>query len=400
MHNNNNNKMSKLPPPNPYFRDQLLTYLGNKRKLIDHFIHLFQQQPSGFTFLDGFCGSGIISRVAKSYAGKIYANDWEYYAYCINACYLSNPTSSDRSMIESWIDQMNESVEKKSHEASSPSSFIYGNYTAHNDDNIHRHERVFFTAENGRRIDRYRQYIEDRIPNPYKMYLLGPLLIECGKKNNTCGYFNSFYTYQGIGKLGGKNGNDLQRICQPIHIPYPIFSSLQPEVVVTQQDINQYVRTISNPHQWVDIAYFDPPYNKHPYGTFYFLLNVIAEFKTDSPLPTNYRGQSNDWKRSPYNSVSKSSRAMEDLIQHTYAKQIWVSYHNHGILSPSTMESILRRYGRLEIQTFPHKTYNRLTGQGDKFRQKKKEPVIEYLYILHRHTSSTFREMQNTTYVH
>ena len=37
----------------------------------------------------------------------------------------------------------------------------------------------------------------------------------------------------------------------------------------------------------VDLAYFDPPYNQHPYGSNYFMLNIINGGK-----PVAYSGRS------------------------------------------------------------------------------------------------------------
>jgi len=40
--------------------------------------------------LDGFSGSGVVSRNLKRYANLLYTNDLELYSYIINKCYLSN----------------------------------------------------------------------------------------------------------------------------------------------------------------------------------------------------------------------------------------------------------------------------------------------------------------------
>ena len=39
----------------------------------------------------------------------------------------------------------------------------------------------------------------------------------------------------------------------------------------------------------VDIAYLDPPYNQHPYGSNYFMLNLIASYKKPSQI-SNSKG--------------------------------------------------------------------------------------------------------------
>ena len=29
----------------------------------------------------------------------------------------------------------------------------------------------------------------------------------------------------------------------------------------------------------LDLAYFDPPYNQHPYGSNYFMLNLLVHYR-------------------------------------------------------------------------------------------------------------------------
>jgi adenine-specific DNA-methyltransferase len=357
-----------------YYKDQIITYIGNKRKLVSLFKELFESRGKDIIFFDGFAGSGIVSRVAKGYASKVYCNDWEYYSYVINKCYLGNPGEGDVERIKAMIDEVNTERHK-----TQGASYIYKHYSPVDDTTIKPHERVFFSSKNGRIIDNMRHYIENNVPEDLKLYILAPLLYESSVKNNTCGYFNSYYKDEGVGKLGGKNSNDLGRICKEIKLPYPVLLVNDCEVVVSCEDTNEYVKHMP----YVDIAYYDPPYNKHPYGTFYFMLNEIAKWDYTKNVPENFRGQDNDWQRSDYNSFSKSKRSFETLIENTKAGEIWVSYNNNGIIPIHEMESILKKYGVVEKVDIEHKTYNRLLGQGDKFRTKKnKAKITESLFIL------------------
>jgi adenine-specific DNA-methyltransferase len=390
---------------NNFLNKQLLTYLGNKRELKDWFINYLQQQinmkPSySYSFLDGFSGSGIISRCAKIIPNisDIYCNDWEYYSYIYNSCYLSNvPIHSNKfKNISYYIDKCNQNKLV----SQNCNNYIYGNYTPLDDNNIQLYDRCFYTSKNGIIIDNIRNYINKYIPEEYQKYCIGSLLYECSVKNNTCGYFNSFYKSEKqcedifnnnkiqIGKYGGKNSNDLKRITADIELPIPVFSSINKNITISCQDMNKYVETMTP----VDITYYDPPYNKHPYGTFYFMLNEIAEYNTNKILPKHnesIRGQSNDWKRSDYNSFSKAEIAFEKLIENTKSNKIIVSYYNKGIISIDNMKNILEKYGSVEIINFDHKPYHKLIGQGSKFiskieTKKNNSKLNEYLFILNK----------------
>ena len=191
------------------------------------------------------------------------------------------------------------------------------NYTPNDDNNIKKNERAFFTRENGIIIDNLMNDISEFNSNE-KHYYLAPLITECSIHNNCGGQFNSFYKKDGIGHWGGKNENALNRIKTPIKLNMPIFTPWECKVNILNDDVNQVVKTLPQ----MDITYYDPPYNKHPYGTYYFMLNVINDWKPNLKVPNNVRGQKNDWKRSRFNSLNSADSAMEELIRDTKSNYI------------------------------------------------------------------------------
>ena len=78
-----------------YLTEQIITYLGNKRKLLDNIANevqsiLNEMEVEKAVICDLFSGSGVVSRKLKQYATRLYANDLEQYSYIINDCYLTN----------------------------------------------------------------------------------------------------------------------------------------------------------------------------------------------------------------------------------------------------------------------------------------------------------------------
>ena len=73
-----------------YLFNQLIPYIGNKRKLLG-LIHraLGHTSPEEGTLVDFFAGSGVVSRMAKRLGYRVIANDWEPYARAINECYVA-----------------------------------------------------------------------------------------------------------------------------------------------------------------------------------------------------------------------------------------------------------------------------------------------------------------------
>ena len=92
-------------------------------------------------------------------------------------------------------------------------------------------------------------------------------------------------------------------------------------------DTNQWIKDIPE----VDLVYYDPPYNKHPYSIYFFMLDIINDWNLDLDIPNSNRGQPKTWFKSPYNSFTNAKSAFEDLIKHTKSKFILLSYNNGGI---------------------------------------------------------------------
>ena len=189
-----------------YLSNHLLTYIGNKRKLLP-FIekeiitikHLLNKEL--VSIADLFSGSGSVSRLCKYHSHTLYVNDLENYSYMINQCYLIN--SKDKDIIKKSIDELNNLDYTKE-------GIICNYYSPKNTKDIQENERVFYTRENALIIDTIRDKI-NTYPKNIQPYLLGPLLIKAGRHTNTSGIFRGFHKKDTIGHFGGKNENDLGR---------------------------------------------------------------------------------------------------------------------------------------------------------------------------------------------
>lgn len=368
---------------NNYFKDQIITYMGNKRKLLDVIEDAIDDvvvrlDKKSLSFGDGFSGSGIVSRLLKTKCNNLYVNDIAGYSHTINLCYLSNPSSQTQQKIKQYIDRANE-LAKDFEEVENP--FISLHWSPNNK-NISKSDRAYFTYENGKRIDVLRNYIES-IPKKYIPYVLAPLIVECSIHNNTNGQFSAFYKDEsGKGKYGGKNEIDIKRITAPIHIPYPIFYNNKCKVHCSQNDTNEWVKQFQN-REPLDIVYYDPPYNKHPYNIYYFLLDIINDWDTTVEIPNSNRGQPLNWRTSNYNSLKNAKNAMIDLLKNTNARYILLSYNDGGIIPIPELDKLLQENEK-EVTKIPinHKTYNKLKGISNYKREKEYTNVKEFLYII------------------
>lgn len=355
-----------------YLKDQIITYLGNKRKLLD-FIgesidEIFKNENiNKAKFFDGFSGSGIVSRYLKRFSSDLYVNDFEEYTYCINSCYLSNKSEID-------IDKITEINKKLNNcKLNGNGGIIRKYYSPIDDNNIQKDDRVFYSNSNALIIDNIRSMIDD-VEENYKKYFIAPLLYKSSVHTNTSGVFKGFYKDKITkkGKFGGTGENALSRILGEIDLPIPIFSEYECNVNIFNENTNELVKKLPE----VDITYYDPPYNQHPYGSNYFMLNLIYKNKEPKNI-SKISGIPDDWKKSPYYKKSDVKKSFNELISNTRSKYILLSYNNEGLMNSDEIIEILNKYGDVKLKT---KKYN--TFRGGKNLNNRDIHVQEFLYIL------------------
>jgi adenine-specific DNA-methyltransferase len=369
----------------PYFTKQILTYMGNKRKFIGPLNNILlelektlNKQKGEILIGEGFSGSGILSRLFKTHASHLFTNDIAGYSKTLNSCYLSNISNYDKEKINKIIDAANNFVDNNKKE--NYEKFISVYWSDFGEKNT-KSSRSYFTEENAIRIDKYMHFIKNKTHKSIQHFLLGPLLVECSMHNNTNGQFSAFYKdVDGLGKLGGKKEIDLKRITKTIRIPYPILKRTKCRNIISQKDTNEWVKELPE----LDVMYYDPPYNKHPYSIYYFLIDIINNWDTAIEVPETNRGQPKNWVKSAYNSFTNAEKTFEDLIKNTRAKCIILSYNNGGIIPIETIDKILKKYGRVEKLPIDYKIYNKLKGIAAYKRKGENVKVKEYLWILYK----------------
>lgn len=337
-----------------YLSEQIITYIGNKRRLIPmieeslrhSLAEIGAKDPS---FADVFAGTGVVSRMARRYAKSLHINDFEEYSAFSNEVYHSNRSRVPSEEIEVWRKKVNAAGERGDR-----LGFVSELYAPADEDSITAKDRVFYTKRNAAFIDSARAAIGEA-PDHVRPYLLAPLLQRASVHVNTSGVFKGFYkNRQGIGQFGGTGKSALSRIRAPIDVPFPVFSKFERKVFVTRKEAADFVREMPE----VDVAYFDPPYNQHPYGSNYFMLNLILRNQRPEEI-SRVSGIPKDWQRSPYNIRSEAGPALASLTSSCPAKVLLVSYNSEGFISIDEMMSILEPLG--EIEMFDH-TYNTFRG--------------------------------------
>lgn len=357
-----------------YLTEQIITYLGNKRKLLTNIedeIKKIQKElnKEKLICVDLFSGSGIVARMLKQYSETLYANDLENYSRIINLCYLSNNNEIDWELYDLLLNKLEKVLENNL-----ISGVITQNYAPKNDDNIQEGERVFYTHNNAMLIDTIRDFIEKEVPCDMQPLFLSPLLYEASVHANTSGVFKGFYKSKGqnVGKFGGEGENALERIKGKISINKPPMSNFNANCHVYQQNANELVKIMPD----VDIIYIDPPYNQHPYGSNYFMLNTIIDNQVGNNI-SEVAGIPSDWNKSEYNKKNEALNAMTDLIDNIRSKYVIVSYSSDGFINYDEMLNLLSKRGDVSVKEIEYPTF-----RASRNLHNRDKHVNEYIFTL------------------
>ena len=370
----------------PYLTEQIIAYIGNKRKLLPLIYKAIENAgispAENIKFFDVFSGSGVVARFAKFLGMEVYANDWEYYSYVLNQGFL-NFNESDiekifgsRAEFESLLNKIN------SLPVPGEDNQYISKYYAPKEFDVeqvdYKTERLFYTRENALAIDKIRNYIEEnRSQESEKVFylLLAILIYESATHTNTSGVFKAFHK-----EFGGHGKDALSRIMKKIELHFPVLIDSKAPVHVFQENANELARKLKG----IDIAYLDPPYNQHQYGSNYHLLNTIAKWdKIPAPLDLNSKGIlkrkaaiREDWinTRSDYCYRDSAEKSFEDLIMNLDARFIFISYSTDGIIPFEKMREICTKRGKLSLVTNEYTTY-----RGGKQSNKRQNTNIEFI---------------------
>lgn len=355
-----------------YLTEQIITYIGNKRSLLDFIgegIKVIQKdlKKDKLDIVDIFSGSGIVARYLKQYSNRLITNDLENYSYTLNKCYLSNKSELDMDKLISDYNYLKEQLDIELKEG-----FIAELYSPKDTNKIQKNERVFYTRRNASYIDTCRKLIST-LPSEEQAYFIAPLLTEASVKNNTGGVFKGFYkNKEGIGQFGGTGRNALTRIMADIDLPFPIFSEFECKVENYKEDANILATKLDK----VDVVYMDPPYNQHPYGSNYFMLNLINDYIKPENI-SKVSGIPEKWNHSSYNKKREALDSMRDLCQKINSRYLLISFNNEGFISKDEMLNMLKKIGKVELLEKKYNTY-----RASRNLNARNLHTVEFLFIV------------------
>lgn len=359
-----------------YLSQQLITYIGNKRALLGQICGAVEQvkRRLGKTRLrvfDAFSGSGVVSRFLKAHASLVISNDLEDYAAVTARCYLRNKSTVNFADITRATADFNARVATEM----LPSGFIEEMYSPRDETCIAREDRAFYTKLNARRLDNYRRLI-DTAPTDIRDMLMGPLLSKASIHANTAGVFKGFYKNREtqVGQFGGSGSDALVRIMGEIKLEIPVLSTFECDYEVLQEDANAVAHRLKD----LDLAYIDPPYNQHPYGSNYFMLNLLVRYERPKSV-SRVSGIPTDWRRSDYNTRSRSLPLLRELLASIDTPYLLISFNNEGFIRPDEMRTMLNNLGSVDVVETQYNAF-----RGSRNFNHRSIHVTEQLFLVER----------------
>lgn len=349
-----------------YLFSQLIPYIGNKRKLLQLIQEAteFTRCKAG-TFVDLFTGSTVVARWAKKRGYRTVANDWEPYSHQIALGTVALNTVPQFAPL-GGADRVFELLN------SLPP--VHGYVATHlcpSDDeqpDVLR-ERMFFTRANGERIDAIGEQVAawtkaGLLSAEERAYVNAAFAYAVSYASNTSGVFKGFHN-----GWGGKTGTALYRIRGTLTLQQPVLFDNGLRNSALREDAQVLAGRLDDACSGTpDIVYVDPPYNQHPYGSNYHVLNTVVLWDKPPLSPTilvdgrkhDKSAIRKDWRterRSPYNFSKEALAAFRQLLRSMKAKWVLVSYSTDGNIPLRGMISAMAELGQVTVFTQKYKRY-------------------------------------------
>ncbi len=311
-----------------------MRYIGNKTKLLDFIYETISEYTDIYSinkFYDLFAGTGSVSNHMRT-KYNIVANDILKSSYFVNKGLLQNKPD----LPENIFNILNDLEEE---------GFIYNNYSETGSN------RLYFSEENGKKIDGIRNYLFTEKKNKKLSieqfeYLMYCFIYAIHKVSNTTGVYGAY-----LKKLNGVAKNKL------------VMEELN--IIETNKNIEVYNKNCTDLLEKIeenDIVYIDPPYNSRQYNSNYHLLETIVS--NVNPKIKIVKGHESVAGLPDNMECSKSAWCSKNLIENEIekmgsckSKYVFMSYNNEGLISIERIGEIFGKYGKVIIKKMDHKKY-------------------------------------------
>lgn len=347
-----------------------MRFIGNKENLVEKIaFSMKKSNVIGNTLFDFFSGTVSVGRFFKKKGWKVFSSDILYFSYCLQKAYIENNSfpefekllsqlkykSSDlfASPLDTVIEYLNTLPGKE--------GFVFSNYTPKGTEAL-QIPRMYFSSENGKKIDAIRTQIEDwrilGIIDENEYFILLAILIESVPfYANISGVFAAFQ----------KKWDP--RATKPFYLRKIKLCEGKHQNKAYNKDSMSLLSTVS-----ADVFYLDPPYNERQYAPNYHVLETIAKY--DNPILKGITGMRDYSKqKSDFCNKEKAGKCLEKILNEAQCSSIVLSYNSEGLLHKDEILSKMSAFGRVDFYNVP---YSRFCSNLN----TEKSNISEYIFVL------------------
>ena len=352
-----------------------MRFIGNKENIIEKIYTVLKSNGvEGKTFFDFFSGTTSVARFYKNLGYTVGSSDVMYLSYCLQKAYIENneepcfkhilPLISKVLHTEELFSTPLETVVSYLNQIPGTQGFIYKNYTPHGTKNLAQ-PRMYFSDENGKKIDAIRQKIEqwrkEKLLTESEYFILISCLIETVSfYANVAGVYAAFHK-----KWDPRATKSL--ILRTIKL-----SNNRKKNIVFHGNSIDLLPLID-----VDILYLDPPYNNRQYLPNYHIIETIAKY--DFPEIKGVTGMREySSEKSTFCNTKTALRDLEKILKHARYKYVVMSYNSEGIMTKESILKLMGEFGSVKLEEFQ---YTRFKSNNNGLSKTTKH-VNEQIYIL------------------
>ncbi len=320
-------------------------YIGSKARIADEIIEYVKEtatMESGGFFVDAFSGTGVVAEKAAQIGWPVHVNDMMTNAVIMSEARLLSSVDVPFDCLGGY-----EEVIKVLNGLSGEEGFIWREYSPASK-RFQLNERRYFTEENAKKVDAISAKIhhwkdEKTISHKEFVLLMSDLIQAVNNVANIAGTYGCF-----LSRWTTQAKENLVLSTSPLKKAQAIYRTSNCNVFAVE----------SRPE---DIVYFDPPYTKRQYASYYHILETIV--CGDQPEVTGVSGL-RPWKdkASVFCYKTKALNALSELILKQRANRVILSYSNEGHIRLEELVDRLSPYGEVflvELKTISRYRPNR-----------------------------------------
>ena len=304
-------------------------YIGSKLRIVDEIIKIVGAPKNNGFFIDGFSGTGCVAQQAAANGWKVKINDLLLCAVVMTTAGLL----SSKDVFFRPFGGYKKAIEELNHVR--PSKGYFWKEYSPASKQFERPERKYFSEANAKKIDGicntiHKWHNEGLITQKEFFLLLADLISSTNEIANIAGTYGCFlskWTEQSTGKI----------LLNPREL-----KSKKSTFEISNRNVFELESSFE------DTIYFDPPYTKRQYASYYHILESIVQ--GDRPEVTGVAGL-RPWreKSSVFCYKTKAHNALVELISKQKAGRVILSYSDEGHVNLNKLSESLQSFGTVKV---------------------------------------------------